>query len=123
MFTSIDETLTFLKNLIEITENSKDAMLIDFLNKSKGITYRPYIVAAYFLSMFPPRNGLKSTSGNDGATWVDYKEKIRGFILTQKTLDCGDTAIDKCWRTDFIYLAIFNQAIPTEKPLPQFFVV
>lgn len=113
---TLDEALQIAKEQSRADDGSKDAILTSFLEASKAkcddgtITYRPYIVAAFYLftteyqKIMTDRYRLGLIKG-DGAEWINpleaVKEYLLGLLRVQSGLDCGhEKCILDCWKAD-----------------------
>jgi hypothetical protein len=107
MALTLELALAFAKNNLNIDEDdtSKDDQLIPLLEISKGKDkddnpiYRPYVVAAFMLSVWAAIDRGFLISG-DGATWLkpdDMSILQKNLLALQGAMDCSLTGIDPCW--------------------------
>lgn len=107
MFIDISQALEIVKANLKLSDTLRDAELTIILENSAGtnsegvITYRPYLVSAYFLPIFSAVSRSLLIEA-DGAKWLkpsDVIPLITAWLTLQESADCG-LEIDPCWQTE-----------------------
>jgi hypothetical protein len=107
MFGELSIALAIAKQNLGVADTSRDGELTAVLTASAGIdsagasSYRPYLVAAYFLPLWGAVSRSQLISA-DGAAWLkpsDFLPLIQSLLTLQESADCGLT-IAECWQTD-----------------------
>ena len=108
LYPTVESALIIVKQQLDISSEdlTQDELLTAWLEAAKGCikstsidAYRPFIVAARFLSIQPPREGIIAASGTDGVQWLDPYKIVKALLDMQRNLDKTLGCISEDWST------------------------
>jgi hypothetical protein len=113
MFYSIDTAYQLVKSIIgDCYKTDLDTLIYEILEQSKGCkvgesietspAYRPYFVAAYYLTAIRPRGGIVGAFGSDGVKWEDIDLQIKRLLELQKLADKSLGCLDPNYHPDLL---------------------